>query len=474
MTNLLIYILLIAILNSILFYGKKLGLSVILFIIPLLIFLYYVLKKENKIKNFKGLLFIIPIVILSSTYFIFNNSFFRLLNIPIIIVLFTLMYLYTIKPVYNIKTIFSNIFTLLVEPLKHVSNIFNLVGSSISSKLKLSTNTKKILKSSIIVLPIVIIVILLLSSADQIFATIFNKLFSYLNNLSLKKTLMDLIKRMIPICLIFFYLGATINFLLYNYEEIKDNNETKKIKIDNYTIKLLLTILNIIYLVFDIIQIKSLILHQISMNISYAEYARQGFFQLMFVSFINLVIILIAKFSATKKDTKDNIYIINMSIILVILTSVIIVSSFIRMYMYESEYGYTLLRLLVYASLITESLLLIPTIKYILDSKFNIVKYYMTILITAYTVLNFINVDYIIAYRNVNRYYEKADIDIYYLENTGTDNIPILVDLYNNTNCQELKETLDYYFKSLDTNMNGFQEFNLSKYNARKKLKKLK
>lgn len=474
MTNLLIYILLIAILNSILFYGKKLGISVILFIIPLLIFLYHVLKKENKIKNFKGLLFIIPIVLLSSTYFIFNNSFFRLLNIPIIIVLFTLMYLYTIKPVYNIKTIFSNIFTLLVEPIKHISNIFNLVESSISSKIKLSTNTKKILKSSIIVMPIVIIVILLLSSADQIFATFFNKLFSYLNNLSLKKTLMDLIKRIIPICLIFFYLSATINFLLYNYEGIKDDNKTKKIKIDNYTIKLLLTILNIIYLIFDVIQIKSLILHQISMNISYAEYARQGFFQLMFVSFINLVIILISKFSATKKDKKDNIYIRNMSIILVILTSVIIVSSFIRMYMYESEYGYTLLRLLVYACLITESILLIPTIKYILDSKFNIVKYYMTILITAYTVLNFINVDYIIAHRNVNRYYEKADIDIYYLENTGTDNIPVLVDLYNNTNDQKLKETLDYYFKDLDTNTKGFQEFNLSKYNARKKLKQLK
>ena len=50
-----LYIFLLAIWFTILFIGKKLGLSVILFIIPLLIVIYVILEKNNRIKNKKGL-----------------------------------------------------------------------------------------------------------------------------------------------------------------------------------------------------------------------------------------------------------------------------------------------------------------------------------------------------------------------------------------------------------------------------------
>ena len=72
----------------------------------------------------------------------------------------------------------------------------------------------------------------------------------------------------------------------------------------------------------------------------------------------------------------------------------------------------------------------------------------MVILISIYTIINFINIDYIIAYRNVNRYLKKEDIDIYYLMNNHTDNIPVLIDLYNETDDLKIKQTLKNYFSS--------------------------
>ena len=464
MANLLIWIILLVIWNSILFFEKKLGLSVTLFIIPLIILIYYSLKINNKIKDKKGLLFIIPIILLSLTYLIFDNYFFRVTNTLAIPILLTLLYIYTIKPTFNIKNIIESIIKIVIEPLSHIGNVYHLITEQIKKKIKVSNKIKRVTKSIIIIIPIVLIVLFLLSSADQIFGNIFNKLFNLTSKISLSNT----IKRLIPMIILFFYLSATINYLLYNYSKTENNEKEINVNIDSLTVKILLTTLNIIYIIFDIIQIKSLILHQVSMNISYAEYAREGFFQLMIVSFINLIIILVSKSIEKKQDKKSKKYIKIMNLIMVFLTFIIIISSFIRMHMYETEFGYTLLRLLVYFSLITEIILLIPTIIYIINSKFNIVKYYIIILITMYITINFINIDYIIAYRNIKRYYETNDIDIYYLMNNHTDDIPLLIDLYNKTDDENIKEDLKEYLNSIETKTNGFQEFNISKKIANK------
>ena len=317
-------------------------------------------------------------------------------------------------------------------------------------------------------IPIVIIVLLLLSSADMLFSNIFGNFFSLFKKISIG----NIIDRIILIILLFTYLGSTINYLLYEYKEKKGNSK-KESKIENYTIKLLLTTLNIIYVVFDFIQIRSLMFHQGLTNINYAEYARSGFFQLMFISIINLSILLISKKS--KEDTKYNKI---MSVIMVFLTFIIIVSSFLRMYMYESAYGYTLLRLLVYVTLLTEVILLIPTLVYIFNSKMNILKPYMIIIISIYTLLSLSPVDYFIAKNNINRFYKTGKIDVDYLKNYSTDNITLLCDLYDNMDDGSgkysytrkfLKDYLVYIYNQ--NKNNSVREYNFSRRIVIEKLK---
>ena len=407
----------------------------------------------------------IPIILLSFSYFIYDNAVFKGLNAFVITWLFILLYIYTVKPTFKLKQLISDTLYLIFEPLNHIGNLYKTTSLCLKETFKIShINTKKI-KSTLLVIPIILVVLILLCSADMEFSNIFTDMFKFLDNISID----NIIGRTIVILLLFTYLGAVIDYLVVSYKD-REEIDKSNIKIENYTIKLLLVVLNVIYIVFDFIQIKSLMLHQVAENINYAEYARSGFFQLMFISMINLVIILCSK-RAKESDNTKSIKI--MSVVMVLLTVVIIISSFFRMYMYESMYGYTLLRLLVYVTLFTEIVLLIPTVIYILNSKVNIFKHYLIITLTVYTLLSLAPIDYVIANNNINRYYRTNKIDLDYLQNYNSDNIPLLVDLYDKTNNKEIKEQIAIYFKELNDQfeIDNFQEFNISKNKAIKEIK---
>ena len=452
MMNFILYIFLISLYNSFLFYGKEYGINVILFNFFLLFLLYFIYKKNNLIKNKKGLLLMIPIILISASYFIYDNDFFSFVNVFVISSLFILMHIFTINPNYNILGFLEEFINLIFQPFNYIKNFYNLVFSNLSISFNLKEDKKAKIKSALIIIPIVLIILILLGSADAEFSHLFDKLFSIFNDISLG----EIPGRVINFILFFTYLGASINYICFNYKKSKESN----INVDGYTIKVLLTILNIIYIIFDFIQIKSLIFHRVASGINYAEYARSGFFQLMFISIINLVILLISKHS--KEDRYCNV----MCLIMVFLTIIIIASSFIRMNMYEAAYGYTLLRLLVYVTLFTLVILLIPTTFYILYSNVNILKHFIIIIVTIYTVLSLSPVSYFITYKNINRYYKNGKIDIEYLENYNYDNISLLLELYDRSN--DFKEDLDSYFKEMWLReKNDIFEYNISRYSSR-------
>ena len=457
----LLYLFIICILHSFLLYGQSLGLNVILFTIPLLIFIYHHLKSNNLIKNKKGLLYMIPIIVLSAMNLVYDNTFTDL-NIMIIPGLYILMFVYTINPTNNLATLLIHMLRVVFKPLDKLSAFIKEIKEVVGNYISIDETKKKKIKSLIIVIPIVILVLALLSSADMIFGDIFNKLFDVIDDTSIYK----LIGRAFRFILIFVYLGITLFYVKDMFPNEKSND--RYIKAEEYTVKLLLTILNVIYVVFDIIQIHSLMLHHVGDKINYAEYARSGFFQLMFISVLNIAIILISK------QSKKNKYNQAMSIVMVFLTFIIIVSSFLRMHLYEVAYGYTALRLGVYIILVTEAILLIPTIIYILKDKFPILRCYIAISVFVYTFVNLFSIDDIITNNNLNRYYKTGKLDVYYLENSNYDNIPQLVELYENvTENEDLEEhtqikiALNYYLKEQEIDMNTLLEYNMAKKEAK-------
>ena len=472
MSGLLIFILLLALWHVVLFFGHSLGISVILFMVPLIAFIYYFLSKNNKIKNWHGLLLSVPIIILSLHYLLFNNNTFNVLNYIVILFLLLLMYVLTVKPTYNFKEILFDFAKFVYKPFIYIGEFYKEHLKKFFKGIKISDNGKRLIKTLLIILPIVIIVLLLLSNADPNFKNLFKIVIDFITDILKFEFIDKLLGKIFMFIVMIFVIGTSTMYLIKDYGKESYKVKERKNK-DIYTIKVLVTVLNIIYIIFDIIQIKFLFIHSSSSYINYASYARSGFFELMVVSLINMTIILISKnYKTDKKNTK---YMNIMSILMLFLTLIIIVSSFIRMHLYEVAYGYTVLRLLVDVVLITEVLLMIPTVMYIINSEFNISKAFLIIIICVYCCVNYINIDCFIANKNINRYNNGSKLDIEYLETYTTDNIPILINLYNSTDDNKIKsELLDYFEVIRDTNkINSWEEFNISKYRTIKQLEKL-
>ncbi|MCK5566761.1 MAG: DUF4173 domain-containing protein, partial [Actinomycetia bacterium] len=211
---------------------------------------------------------------------------------------------------------------------------------------------------------------------------------------------------------------------------------------------------------------------------TYAEYARRGFFELVVVSVINFIIILIAVSFIRKENRKVHLASKILLSLLVGLTFVLLISAFYRMLIYEQAYGFTYLRIFVQAFMVLLFFLFIINIIYIWYTKLPIIKSYFVVTLIVYIVLNFSNVDLIIARNNIDRYIETGQIDMEYLKGLSYDAIPemqrlIDIDLKNENiygvKHEDIKDGILVFFNDkkleLDT-QEHWQSFNISRYRA--------
>ena len=424
--------------------------NVLLFTIPIIWITTKLLK--GNIKNKKALLISIPIIVLSSTYFIFDNLTFYLINIVLIPILYLIMVIWAISD-FQIKSIIYKIILMIFEPLNYIGDVIRAVLKEFNPKEKDEQIGEKKEKNNIFKAVcftgiIALIVIGLLCSADNEFAKIFSTIFKDINIFNVS----ELTGRIIIIIIAFFYFAGFFMNMLDKENGLKEFEKDEKAeKKESYTIRMMITVLNLVYLVFCFTQIKVLFTEQ---NIKYSEFARKGFFQLMIVSLINIVMILKANNKNLKETEKQEKYKKTMCIVMVIFTLIIIISAFARMTLYQQNYGYTRLRILVDYTLITEIILLIPTIIYILKNKIDLIKTYFVIIITMYCLVNFINIDKIIMKNNFNRYKETGYIDLnYIMEMNNSDLIEQLLELKDT----EFKYSEKAYSQS-DTDKQEIQE----------------
>lgn len=463
----------LAIIQSILFYGKEIGISMLIFSIIGNGLISYILIRKNKIKNKKGFFLIIPIILLSSTYFIFANTTFYIANIFIIIILNLMMYAIVITPKNYLRGYIVNSFELLKNAITGCKEGIDYTKEKSKENIKIKNkiekeNVKKIAISLLIVFAVVGVVIGLLISADSIFANIFENIANVFKNINISSTLRFVIRLVLIVVAYILILSFILKLNKeYNYQakELKTNNNKYA-----FTIKLLLIALNIVYLVFCFIQIESLFAKiNIDTDFNYASYARTGFFQLMFVSFINFAVILLS--NRFNENKEKSIKILNL--LLVIFTIIIAISSMYRMYMYQMEFGLTYLRMFVYIILITEILTFIPITIYIFYEKFDFMKCSFVIWICIYCAINFINIERIIVDTNVNRTSSTRGIDYEYICSIASeDSFDILEAELQKDNLNALDKlrltktllTLANESKEMD-----WQEFNRAKWRVNEK-----
>ena len=98
-------------------------------------------------------------------------------------------------------------------------------------------------------------------------------------------------------------------------------------------------------------------------------------------------------------------------------------SAFYRMLLYEEAYGFTYLRIFVQTFMILLFFLFIISIVFIWYEKLPIIKAYFIATLAVYVILNFANVDAMIARNNIYRYKETGQLDIRYLEGLSYEDV---------------------------------------------------
>jgi len=245
--------------------------------------------------------------------------------------------------------------------------------------------------------------------------------------------------------------------------------------IDPVVITTMLILLNLVYAVFSVIQFaylfggKSFILPS---NYTYAEYARRGFFELVIVAVINFIIILITVSFIKKENNKIHITNKVLLTLMVSFTFVMLISAFYRMVLYEEAYGFTYLRIFVQAFMVLLFFVFVINTIYIWYSKLPLIKAYFITALAVYVILNFINVDMVIARNNIDRYFETGQIDMEYLKGLSYEAVPEIARLSKD---DKLGDEVMTYFKDKNLELEEqdiWQSFNISRYQAKKIINK--
>jgi len=160
----------------------------------------------------------------------------------------------------------------------------------------------------------------------------------------------------------------------------------------------------------------------------YAEYAREGFFQLCMVSLINLfIIIIITVFMKRKTDTLLKI----LSIVFSAFTLILISTAISKMVMYINYYGLTQKR--VYATWLM-AVIAIVFVLIILRQfvpKLKVVAISLAVTVVMFAGLSLSNADALIAKYNVDGYINGTlkSVDVYAFEELGDSAIPQMIRL---------------------------------------------
>ncbi len=187
--------------------------------------------------------------------------------------------------------------------------------------------------------------------------------------------------------------------------------------------------------------------------ITYSQYAKKGFYELIAASIISFLLLFGLDKSSFRKTFQEKKIFKILSAVLVLEMSVIIYSAWTRMAVYVDGYGLTFSRFLVFAFLLWIFLVfLIFLYKKILQEKKEPVFLLMIFCLTIifWTGMNLINPDAFIARENIKRLINGEELDPFYLSSLSDDAMPEIVKVFQSEIDEETKMELAgnlYYYR---------------------------
>lgn len=162
-------------------------------------------------------------------------------------------------------------------------------------------------------------------------------------------------------------------------------------------------------------------------GLSYADYARRGFFQLLAVAAITLGLLLVLRATT---DATDRRFVV-LSEAAVVLTLFLVGGAIRRLGLYEAAYGLTLLRLasMLFALWIGGVFVLLGlSLAGVHRRRAWFVPAALALGLAGLSVVNAANPEAVIVHRNVDRFAGTDALDVWYLTDLSDDAVPALAD----------------------------------------------
>jgi hypothetical protein len=200
-------------------------------------------------------------------------------------------------------------------------------------------------------------------------------------------------------------------------------------------------------------------------GVTVAEYARSGFWQLLWVAILTLGVIGgVARF-AVKKTAREQLWLRVLLGSLAVLTLVIVASALSRMWFYQQAYGWTVLRLLVASCEVWLAVVYLMVIASGISLRANwLPKAIVATGAAFFLAVVAMNPERVVADYNVSRFEATQKIDTGYLATLSEDAVPALVRLPEPQRFCALK-----WVRGRNVEQD-WRDFNLARYNAKKSL----
>ena len=397
-----------AVIYAFCWYKNSAGILNLIFTVFLAGYILLVVNR-NKLELKKLTVFLLACMILlgvsnfltaNGTMIFYNNTGVFLLSI------LTLLHQFYDDREWNLGKYFTSIFAALGNALGLLDKPFSELSYFLATKKEVKGNVREeqakrtasvikyVLIGIAIALPILFVVVGLLSAADAIFGDMVDGIFSF--DWLLKFNIWNII--LVLILFFFGYMSAYAGVRVFEKKKIKPEAKVYK-KHSAIVAGTVLGLIAAVYLFFCAIQILFLFggLYNQLGKTNYADSARNGFFELLAVCLINLVIVLCTmKYFDTKLPVKILMLVISAC------TFIMIASSAYRMYLYVWAYDLTFLRISVFWGLAVIALEMTGIVIYILCPRFPLFFYGLVTFCFMFLVFSFSKPDYLIARYNLD------------------------------------------------------------------------
>jgi hypothetical protein len=305
-----------------------------------------------------------------------------------------------------------------------------------SGEVRAGPNPWPVVRGILLALPVVVIFAALLASADLVFGRELDALLKVLR----LEDLPQYVFRLVYVLLAAYALAGVFLHAASQSRDVRLVGEGQPpfARVLGF-VEAVIVLGSVIVLfgAFVIVQFRYFFGGQANINLAgftYSEYARRGFGELMAVAFFSLLMIL-GLGMVTRRDTEMQQRLFSgLSVVLLALVSVMLVSAYQRLGLYELAYGFSRLRTYVHVLLLWLGLLLaaVVLLEIVRRERLFVIAALIASMGFALTI-SVLNVDGFIVRQNVDRSIRGQRLDVQYLVSLSTDAVPDLVAIYESS-----------------------------------------